>query len=241
MVSDFVEFQQANVYGIYGLLGGGKTLTAVEIAIEFLRRGFSVASNVRLRNLDGFSGSFIYLDDFALVDYWKLPKGAPRGSSSKFRSAVVIDECAEFFDQNSFASPLTKKFTSWLRESSKNGQFVFLVVQHPDFIAKALRKIVSRWICCVDLGQFRIPVLCCHIPFMRGYVFRSVFDRQGNRISRGLCLGRKTEIGRYYDTSQHISILGREDCSEVEYTPSDNFWIYFWIVFAYLSALFIYT
>lgn len=202
---NFVDINSPNVYGIYGLLGGGKTLTAVEIALYFLSKGFPVASNIQLYNLrEDWSRHFSYIDNILTCDYKKLPCGSPRGSGGNIRSAIIIDEVAEWFDQNSFASPLTKNFSSWLRHSSKRGQFVFLIVQHPDFIAKALRKLCTRWIACCDLAQFRFPILGFHIPFMGGFVSRQVFDRQGNRLSHGLNLCLKSEIGQYYDTAQSL-------------------------------------
>lgn len=212
MLTDFIDLRSANVYGIYGLLGGGKTLTAVEIMLFMLRKGFTVVTNVQLVNLpegDKGFGRYVFIEDFQGVDFWSLPCGAPRGSPDKFRVCIVIDECAEFFDQYSSSSPVLKSFLSWLRHSSKRGQLVFLIVQQPEFIAKSLRLLVNKWICCVDLAQFRLPVLRVGIPFTSHLVWRRVFDRYANLISRGFNLADKHLIGRYYDTSQSIALAGR--------------------------------
>lgn len=229
---DSIDKRTANVYGIYGNLGGGKTLSAVEIMICALNAGFPVTTNVQLRHIEGAKGKYTFIDDFSVVDFWKLPTGAPRGSSSSFRSFIVIDECAEFFDQYSSTSPVVKSFLSWLRHSSKRGQFVFLIVQKPEFLAKSLRLLVNKWIVCTDMEQMRLPIFRIKVPFMSDFVMRRIFDRVGNLISRGFMLCDKGMIGRYYDTSQSIATEGREfDAVPVDEPPPlpSALWVLVWL------------
>lgn len=234
---DTIDWRTANVYGIYGNLGGGKTLTAVEIMIYALNKGYTVASNVALRNITGCKGKYQYIDDFAGLDCWSLPVGAPRGSRSRFRSLIVIDEVAEFFDQYSSGSPFVKDFLSWLRHSSKRGQFVFLIAQKPEFLAKPLRLLVNRWIVCNDLDQMRVPFLRIKIPFMGDFVMRRVFDRFGNCLSRGFLVAEKQIIGRYYNTAQSIATAGRDIDDIEDNEPIDlpsQLWILIWAYVGYL-------
>lgn len=218
-LNDYINWRTACVYGIYGHLGGGKTLTAVEIMHHALTRlGATVVSNVQLRNIPpDCQVRYHFIDDFASLGdssddgsgYWSLPQGSPRGSGGSDRSIIVIDEVAEFFDQYSSSSHQLKQFTSWLRHSSKRGQWVFLIVQQPEFIAKSLRKLINSWIMCDDLDNYRIPGVRIRLPFLSGFVRRLVLDRYGNTISRGLNLGSKHYIGQFYDTAQSIALLGR--------------------------------
>lgn len=222
MISSFIDLHTANVYGIYGHLGGGKTLTAVEIMLDFLQRHFQVVSNIQLTRfpVDVNKDDYSYIDDLEAVDFWSLPCGAPRGSSSPYRTGIFIDEAAEFYDQySSGKSPQLTKFLSWLRHSSKRGQFVFLIVQRPEFIAKPLRLLINRWILCDDLAQFRFPIIRLRLPFFSGYVRRIVLDRHGQQISRGLNLGDKLEIGYYYNTAQSIALEGRANDYHETYEP----------------------
>lgn len=218
MIEDLIDYKYANVCGIYGHLGGGKSLTAVEIMVDFLRRGFPAVSNIALRGVSSFRGQYQFIEDFSTVDFWSLPCGAPRGTPSPLRSAIVIDEAAEMLDQYSSNSPFTKSFLSWLRHSSKRGQFVFLVIQRPEFLVKSARLLVNRWILCDDMAQWRMPFLRIHVPFMSGFVRRLAFDRYGNQVSRGMCLASKRTIGVYYDTAQSIATEGK-NITTVEYTP----------------------
>lgn len=209
MITDYIEKRTANVYGIYGHLGGGKTLTAVEISLWALSQGWSVVSNVELFHVEHSKGNYKYIPDIADVDFWQLPCGAPRGSNDKYRSVIVLDECAEFFDQYSGNAPIVKNFLSWLRHSSKRGQFVFLIVQQPEFINKSLRLLVNKWIVCQDMEQFYMPLLHLRIPFTRDLVWRRMFDKYGNLISRGWNFADKRVIGHYYNTAQSIALQGR--------------------------------
>ena len=183
-------------------------MTAVELSLNFLRLGWSVTSNILIRSK---SPKYRFIEDFQDVDFWSLPCGAPRGSDDPYRSVIVVDECAEFFDQYSSNSPYLKSFLSWLRHSSKRGQFVFLIVQKPEFISKSLRLLINKWIVCDDMEQFRLPYFKCRIPFTKGYVARRIFDRYGNLLSRGFNFASKSDIGRFYDTSQSIAIQGRQN------------------------------
>lgn len=209
-LTDNIDRRTANVYGIYGHLGGGKSLTAVEISLWALRLGWSVSSNIRLYHLGRYADKYTYIEDFSSCDVWQLPQGAPRGTDNPYRSVIVIDECAEFFDQYSSQSPEVRNFLSWLRHSSKRGQFVFLIVQQPEFIAKSLRLLINKWISCLDMEQLRLPIFFCRPPFCRDFVMRRIFDKWGNLISKGACMVRKSEIGYYYSTSESIAKEGRD-------------------------------
>lgn len=211
MLTDFIDRRTANVYGIYGNLGGGKTLTSVEVALWALKLGWSVSSNVYIKHVENYGSKYTFIPDFQQVDFWQLPQGAPRGSKKKFRSVIIIDEVAEFFDQFTTNSPVVKSFLSWLRHSSKRGQFVFMIVQRPEFLNKSLRIIINKWIICDDLDQVRMPVLKIKFPFCGDLVMRKVVDRWGNVISRGFNTASKKYFGQFYETSQSIALEGRDN------------------------------
>lgn len=202
---DNIDWRTAQVYGIYGYLGGGKTLTAVEIACNFLDLGMPVATNILLKRPYRDSENYHFIEDLQSVDWWKLPQGAPRGSHSNKRAAIIIDEAAEYFNQFSSTSPQVSQMLSWLRHSSKRGQFVFMIIQRPEFLVKSARSLCHSWIICTDLRQFRIPVLRLRLPFCGDLVMRRIFDNYGNLLSRGLNTVNKYNYGRFYDTAQILN------------------------------------
>lgn len=198
----------AAVYGIYGSLGGGKSLTAVDIALHFIKSFNFVCSNIQLLNLSPIQSSYYQrLDDISKVNWFDLPLGSPRGSSGRKRVAIILDEMPELLDQYSSGKEFwIKQFLSWLRHTSKNGQYVFIITQDPSFILKPVRLLCAYWVRCDDMANLRIPIINLKIPFFRDYVIRRIYDRDGNCITKGLNIARKSEIGRFYRTSQGLSL-----------------------------------
>ena len=250
----------AQVWGICGNLGGGKTLTAVSMAVEAIRMGYYVVSNVTL-NLDELSkdvpwchklyqhivvrteeydenGNVVRFEDF---NPFTIPSGSPRGTSGGKRVLVILDECAEWFDQYSnLKSRSISRVMSWLRHSSKRSQDVVFIVQRREYLNKSFRILVSRWISVDDLAIWRIPVLRIRLPFMEGFCMANVFDKTMARI-RPVVFVRKSEFGRYYSTAECLSTFGG---SSVEYeTPKRVFpfpvfyfflWVASWLVFLFV-------
>lgn len=200
----------AQVWGITGNLGGGKTLSAVEMAVRGLACDYFVVSNIELcmdevcRDLgERVRGLYMRVDlDSADPNSW--PCGDPRGSGGSRRVLVILDEVAEWFDQYAGSSPQVRKFLSWLRHSSKRGQDVVLVVQRKEFLAKSLRILVARWVWVEDLAVWRLPKIRMRLPFCKGLVMRYVSDRLGNSI-QPLEFSKKARWGQYYHTAQLLS------------------------------------
>lgn len=200
----------AQIWGITGNLGGGKTLSAVEMAVRAMASDMFVVTNIDLRmdqvsSVLGNRARALYRRiDLATDDPNDWPCGDPRGSGGRRRVLVILDEVAEWFDQFSAASPSVRKFLSWIRHSSKRGQDVFLIVQRREFLAKSLRILVARWVIVEDLAVWRLPILKCRVPFAGGLVMRWVGDRLGNKI-QPLEYSRKARWGRFYTTSQLLA------------------------------------
>lgn len=209
--------RNALVWGVVGNLGGGKTLSAVELAVRCMLDGFAVVSNVTIdtvRISKEFNAPWVKnlffkvsLDD-PDVDPFKFPCGDPRGSGGERRVVVVLDEVAEWLDQYSNAKdPRIKRFWSWLRHSSKRSQDVVVICQRQEYINKVVRTLIARWIWVDDLAVYRIPKIKVKLPFMSGLVMQNVFDRQGQRIGSTSFI-QKQKWGRFYNTAECLNLDG---------------------------------
>lgn len=217
----------AQVWCICGNLGGGKTLTGVSMAVQSMFRGYYVVSNVTL-NLDNLRvilpqcdklyqhitvRNEEYDDDGNLlssVDFnpFSIPSGSPRGTVNGKRVLVLLDECAEWFDQYSNArSNIMKRVRSWLRHTSKRSQDVIFIVQRREFLHKEFRSLVSRWVSVDDLNVWRMPFLHLKIPFCSSFCMANVFDRANIRVQSTQLIS-KVKYGRYYNTSECLSNFG---------------------------------
>lgn len=204
------------VWGITGNLGGGKSLTAVNLAVNAIRQGYFVCSNITL-NVDRIASDYglnfvklyqhISLDD-PDFDPFKLPCGSPRGSGGNKRVLIILDECAEWVDQYSNAKDIRiKRLWSWLRHSSKRSQDVILIIQRLEYLNKVLRLLIAKWIIVDDLKVWRAPFIRMRLPFMSGFVMQRCFDRHGNLL-QGPLFCSKTVWGKYYNTAECLNSDG---------------------------------
>lgn len=247
-MSAFQLERTAQLWGISGNLGGGKTMTAVQFAVNAVKEGYFVVSNITL-NVDRMCSDFgaycsrlymhIDLDDPSF-DPFKIPCGSPRGSGGRKRVLVILDECAEWVDQYSSAKdPRISRLWSWLRHSSKRSQDVFVVVQRPDYLNKVIRILISRWIWVNDLAVWRIPILRARLPFCGNLILRSIFDAKGQRVGP-MSFIRKDYWGRFYDTSECLNSDGATYAAEyvsVDRPEPSLRWLYF---FWFLSLFFLF-
>lgn len=203
----------SQVWAITGNLGGGKSLTAVYLAVSSMARGYFVCSNITL-DLGAIEGVYgkaaaslykhISLDD-PDFDPFKLPVGSPRGSGGGKRVLVILDECAEWVDQYSNAKdPKIQRLWSWLRHSSKRSQDVILIVQRMEYLNKVLRLLIARWVICDDLATWRMPLIKLRLPFCSGFVMERVFDRAGRLLYSPTYVSKET-WGAFYNTAECLN------------------------------------
>lgn len=236
------------VWLVHGNLGGGKTMTAVSMAVEAIRAGRFVASNIKL-NIDALKLFIPWADkcyshfDVSKDEYnedgvllkrqpfnpFKIPSGSPRGTEDPKRVLVIFDECAEWFDQYSrVKSPEVSRVMSWLLHSSKRNQDVLFIIQRVEYLQKSFRILCSRFVQVDDLAVWRMPVFRVRIPFMRGFVMARTCDRVGTKTTP-VTFVRKSYYGRFYDTAQSLTNYGG---SPVEYQSPDRSvgfpWLLFW-------------
>lgn len=212
------------VYGVVGKLGGGKSLSCVYLMLKALNRGDRVTSNIKLK--DDYlqkhrinASKYRYIDDFADVDPWTLPKGDLRGSGGRLRSMIVIDEAGEWLDSYSDArhKGQLSDVASWLRQSDKLGQDVFFIVQFENLLHTRLRSIVHRWLVCMDLQKLRIPVINFGLPWpLNSFVICTEFDGRSKEYNGRIWIPKSKQIFEAYDTAAFFGLSWASSSKSVE-------------------------
>lgn len=240
--------RNALVWGIVGNLGGGKTLTSVAVAVESLRKGYAIVSNVTLDiklicktfNIPWAKKLYTHISlDDPDFDPFALPSGDPRGSGGKKRVLIILDEVAEWIDQySSIKTPRIARLHSWLRHSSKRSQDVFFICQRQEYINKSFRSLIARWLWVDDLAVYKIPKIKLKLPFCSSWVMVNQFDRLGNRISNHTLL-KKSFYGRFYNTAECLNQTGSStnyiyNIPEEKHKPNFIFYILHFSTIIYL-------
>ncbi len=206
----------AQVWGIIGLLGGGKTLTAVSIIIDNLDVGNYIITNIVLNDAEltkRYGGEewrkLVEYVDVETADPHEWISGSPRGSGGCKRVLVVLDEVAEWFNQYKSGQDFkVQRFFSWLRHSSKRGQDVFFIIQDEKFLTKSIRSLVNQWLVAADLQVVKVPAIRMRLPpFFWPYCWIRIFDRNGKLTSTANFV-KKKYYGKFYDTAQLLSGAG---------------------------------
>lgn len=214
----------AQVWAITGNLGGGKSLSAVCMAVCALNSGYFVCSNITL-DIAAIASAFgksaasryMHIDlDSPTFDPFQLPCGSPRGSGGNKRVLVILDECAEWVDQYTSAKdPRISRLWSWIRHSSKRSQDVILVVQRVEYLNKVLRLLIARWVIVDDMAVWRMPVIRLRIPFTSNLVMQRVFDRSGRLLYSPTYIS-KSFWGNFYNTAECLNSDGATYTMEYE-------------------------
>lgn len=232
------------IWGITGNLGGGKSLTAVYLGVNAMRDGYMVVSNITF-DMDAVCRAYgeyhrplyqhISLDspDF---DPFMLPCGSPRGSGGRKRVLIILDECAEWFDQYQKGNdPRIAKMMSWIRHSSKRSQDVLLVVQRMEYLQKSLRTLISKWVIVDDMSFWRVPILRMRLPFMGGFVMQRHFSRDKKLLASPSFIS-KSMWGRFYNTAECLNVVGANTCFEYDLPRYHPPFPWFWFLL-YLTSL----
>ena len=116
------------IYGIFGQLGCGKTLTLVILSKIYQKKGYTVWSNFSL----SFSQNRIY----KLEDLGKIPK----------KSFIALDELYLFLSSYTHSSKKNRILSNFLLKTRKRGWILGYTAKYEMMIDKRLRYITDYFI-----------------------------------------------------------------------------------------------
>lgn len=176
------------------MASGGIVCTNIELNLP------NIARYIR-RPLNALKSQYYYINPDDDIDPWAWPQGDKRSHGSR-RIMLVIDEAGEWFS-GVLPKNSTAQFAAWLRQTDKNGQDIYLIVQDPSILAKQGRVLAARWMYMRNMANWRIPGLGWKLPPPWNKEFHQfTFDHTG----RGIPLQKKYRqispvMFTFYDTA----------------------------------------
>lgn len=145
---------------VQGVRGAGKSLVAVGRALDHLRAGLPVATNMDL-NIEGdpsIKGKLYRLPDQPSADdLHALGPVHDTGDETK-DGLLLLDECATFLNARDWNGKARQAQVEWLVQSRKFGWSLLFIVQSADMIDKQLRSTLFDYrVTCKRLDRLRIP------------------------------------------------------------------------------------
>lgn len=161
-----------------GKRGSGKSLIAVSMIRDYMRRGNAVATNLNL-NVEHLSSPKNKVRPFRLPDFptiedlTSLDLGNPgleldaggdvrlkRGFTEEKNGLLVLDEVATFLNSRSWQDKNRGSIISWLLQSRKFGWDIVMIAQHPRLVDAQVRDSLFDLFGTVRrLDKISIPVL----------------------------------------------------------------------------------
>lgn len=198
------------IYVITGHLGSGKTLLAVQLAVdEYLRMGKRVASNMTL-NLDKAMGSQSKVTALKLpyipreLDLRALGEGYDVSAGydeSKF-GLVLLDEAGTWLNSRDWNDKDRRGLFQWVTHARKFGWDVALIVQDFEALDTQIRRAVTEiYVRCSRLDRVKVPFLPLRMP--RVHVATGLYGGpMGSRFKRWYSQGTTT-FG-FYNTTEAV-------------------------------------
>lgn len=218
---------------VTGKLGSGKTLVSVGVAMEYLNKGCTVATNVdfypeSFPNKQNRDIRIIRLPDHPLsTDLAALGVGNPtleKGLDGNYRpsknydrkqnSLLLLDELAQFMNSRDWNAKDRKDLISHLVLLRKLGWDAYFIVQDIDMIDKQIKEsLASETGYCNALSKFNIPILSpiwklftgspLKCPSIHRVTYRDGHSSVGIKTDGAFYKG--TRLYQFYNTAQTLS------------------------------------
>lgn len=195
------------IYIVTGKLGAGKSLLAVQRAIDYAAEGRRVAANFPMdfKPLckdpnSNLSKAIVHVLPSmpSAADLLMLGQGGPH---EEMAGALVLDECAQFLNSRQWQGEGRQDLINWLLHARKRRWDVFLIVQHERMLDKQVRDALAEYIVTIRrTDRMKVPFLPVKLPRMHIGIVR--YGLEPNALVADRWLTRGTEPMACYDTTQ---------------------------------------
>lgn len=206
------------VYFVTGKLGQGKTLGAVWMIKQYLRRGAKVATNLDL-NLKMFFGPktklpYVRLPDKPSADDLDSIGFGNRTYDEEKNGLLVLDECGTWFNSRTWNDKSRQKLINWLLHARKRGWDIIFIVQNIAIVDKQARLCLCEFLVLMRrLDRIPVPFVSSLFKMITGVDLKFLKIHWGivkySDSPRGLTADNWFFMGKdlydCYDTKQEFS------------------------------------
>lgn len=195
------------IYVITGMLGAGKSLLAVQRAIDYASEGRRVATNFSISFEKIANNPKSKLSSTSITIIPSIPSSRDLlqlGQGGKFEDtagALILDECAQFLNSRQWGDKDRESIIKWLLHARKRRWDVFLIIQHESMLDKQIRQSLCEYIVVVRrTDRMKIPFLPIKIPRLHIGVVRYGLDQNSHVADRWFTRGSEPML--CYDTTE---------------------------------------
>lgn len=210
------------IFIVTGKLGAGKSLLAVQQAINYAAEGRKIAANFCLDFAEICHNPESKLSQCKPIMLPAMPTSKhlhALGRGGDFEDTaglLVLDECAQFLNARTWNGPDREHVINWLLHARKRCWDVMLIVQHHNMLDKQVREALGEYLVVVRrLDRVRVPFMPIKFPRLHFGVVRYGLHPQDMVADRWITRGG--EPMKCYKTHE---IFGEREQTENIEMPS---------------------
>lgn len=195
------------IFIVTGKLGAGKSLLAVQRAIDYGLEGRRVATNFHIDFSRICTKPTTHLAKCpvtvlpSIPTYNDLMMLGQGGDFEDTAGALILDECAQFLNSRNWQGPEREKLINWMLHARKRRWDVFLIIQHERMLDKQIRDALAEYVVTIKrTDRMSVPFLPIRLPRMHIGVVRYGLEATAPVADRWFTRGSLPM--QCYDTTQ---------------------------------------
>jgi hypothetical protein len=195
------------IFIVTGKLGAGKSLLAVQRAIDYGLEGRRIATNFHIdfsricNKPDSKLAQCPVTVLPSIPTYNDLMLLGQGGDFEDTAGALILDECAQFLNSRNWQGTEREKIINWLLHARKRRWDVFLIIQHERMLDKQIRDALAEYVVTIKrTDRMSVPFLPVKLPRMHIGVVRYGLDANAPVADRWFTRGSLPM--QCYDTTQ---------------------------------------
>lgn len=198
------------IFIVTGKLGSGKSLLAVQRAIDYAAEGRRIAANFHIDLTAAALTPTRPISQQPVTVLSPIPTVQELmmlgngGDFEDMAGGLFLDECAQFLNARTWQGSEREQFINWLLHARKRCWDVFLIVQHERMLDKQVRDALAEYVVTIKrTDRIKFPFLPMKLPRMHIGTVRYGLDPNAMIADRWITRGALPM--QCYDTRQIFS------------------------------------